>query len=147
MAGTGRVASAVFSRDHLWSLFPTGKATDTPHTTPFCLEEDTQNPVTPSSCQTASQSEGAVKEATRGGGQVENIYSNAEYSAEPRAQSEDLCYTTVSFSTAPPESPVASIAEFYSIIRYLPQDESLVYSNVWTSTCLLSCHCGCGCWS
>lgn len=100
------------------------KATDTVHTT---HEEDTQRHVAPPSCRTASQCQGADKEATRGGAQVDDIYYYVDCSAEPRAQSEELCYTTVSFTTAPAESPVA---ESYSVIQYLPKDESTVYSNV-----------------
>lgn len=117
----------IWSISHLWSLFKAVKATDTVHTT---HKEDTQTPITPSSCKTASQREEADKEPTTGGGQVDNIYSNSDYSEEPRAQLEDLCYTTVSFTTAPPESPVASIAESYCIIQYLPQNELSVYSNI-----------------
>lgn len=130
------------SRVNLSSLFETGKASHTVHTTPLCREEDVQSPVTPSPCQTASQHEGADKGATTqqgwGGGQADNIYSNVDFSAEPRVPPDNLCYSTVSFTRVPPESPVASIANAYSTITYLPSDESSVYSNIWTSACVLA---------
>lgn len=122
------------SRDNLSSLFKTGRATDTVHTTALCREEDVQSPVTPSPCQTASQHEaaddGATTQQGRGGGQADDIYSNIDFSAEPRVPPDNLCYSTVSFPRVPSESPVASIANTYSTITYLPSDESSVYSNI-----------------
>lgn len=130
------------SRDNLSSLFKTGRATDTVHTTALCREEDVQSPVTPSPCQTASQHEaaddGATTQQGRGGGQADDIYSNIDFSAEPRVPPDNLCYSTVSFPRVPSESPVASIANTYSTITYLPSDESSVYSNIWTSACVLA---------
>lgn len=130
------VVVLIFFRHHRNSRGSTscGKASHTVHTTPLCREEDVQSPVTPSPCQTASQHEGADKGATTqqgwGGGQADNIYSNLDFSAEPRVPPDNLCYSTVSFTRVPPESPVASIANTYSTITYLPSDESSVYSNI-----------------
>lgn len=122
------------SKDNLSSLFKTGSAAETAHTMPLFREEDVQSPIMPSPCQTASQYEvvdrGATTQEGRGGSQAENIYSNADFSTEPQVLPDDLCYSTVSYTTVPPESPVASIAIMYSTISCLPPDEPSVYSNI-----------------
>lgn len=100
---------------------------DTAHTKQLCREGDAHRPVTPPSFQTASQCEEADKEATTGGGQVD-IYSNVDFPAGP--QPEDLFYTSVSFTKEPPKRIDASITESYSIITYLPPNESTVYGNI-----------------
>lgn len=119
---------------HLWSLFKTGKTTNVEHTAISQCNKEADEVA----------EEEADEEAASSGGQLSNIYSNADYFAESQPLPEDLCYTTISFTTASAsESPVASVSESYSTISYLPQDESSVYSNIWTSI-LSTCHCSCG---